>query len=33
MNGIVIALEEQKANGEPIEDDAITGLKTGLMVR
>ena len=31
INGIVIALEEQKANGEPIEDDAITGLKTGLM--
>lgn len=31
INGIVIALEEQKANGEPIDDDAITGIKTGLM--
>ena len=31
INGIVIAMEEQKANGEPIEDETITSLKTGLM--
>ncbi|GMA08815.1 PTS fructose transporter subunit IID [Tetragenococcus halophilus subsp. flandriensis] len=29
--GIIIALEEQKASDEPIGDDVITGLKTGLM--
>ncbi|HEY0208082.1 PTS system mannose/fructose/sorbose family transporter subunit IID [Acerihabitans sp.] len=31
INGIVIAMEEQKANGADIDDDAITGIKTGLM--
>ncbi len=31
INGIVIAMEEQKANGADIEDDTITGIKTGLM--
>lgn len=31
IHGITIALEEQKANGEDIPDQAITGLKTGLM--
>ncbi|QIQ21699.1 PTS system mannose/fructose/sorbose family transporter subunit IID [Zophobihabitans entericus] len=31
INGIVIAMEEQKAKGADIEDDAITGIKTGLM--
>lgn len=31
INGIIIAMEEQKANGEPIEDETITSLKTGLM--
>lgn len=29
--GAVVALEEQKANGADIPDEAITGLKTGLM--
>lgn len=29
--GVTIALEEQKANGENIPDEAINGLKTGLM--
>ena len=32
IQGIVISMEEQKANGENITDDAITGIKTGLMV-
>ncbi|CAM4218748.1 MAG: PTS system mannose/fructose/sorbose family transporter subunit IID [Paenibacillus macerans] len=31
VNGIVIAMEEQKAKGEPITDKSITGMKTGLM--
>lgn len=31
IHGSVIALEEQKANGQDIPDEAITGLKTGLM--
>lgn len=31
IHGITIALEEQKANGEDIPDETITGLKTGLM--
>lgn len=31
INGMVIAMEEQKAKGEPIEGEAITGIKTGLM--
>lgn len=31
INGIVIAMEEQKAQGAPIEDEAITSIKTGLM--
>lgn len=31
INGITIAMEEKKAQGEAIEEDAITGLKTGLM--
>ena len=31
IQGIVISMEEQKANGENITDDAITGIKTGLM--
>ena len=31
IHGIVLGMEEQKANGEPITDDAITSLKTGLM--
>ena len=31
IQGIVISMEEQKANGESITDDAITGIKTGLM--
>jgi len=29
--GIVIAMEEERANGSPITDDAIAGVKTGLM--
>lgn len=29
--GIVIAMEEERANGAPITDDAIAGVKTGLM--
>ncbi|MDD6435415.1 MAG: PTS system mannose/fructose/sorbose family transporter subunit IID [Clostridiales bacterium] len=29
--GIVLAMEEKRANGEPISDDAINGIKTGLM--
>jgi mannose/fructose/N-acetylgalactosamine-specific phosphotransferase system component IID len=31
IHGITIAMEEQKANGKDIPDDAITGMKTGLM--
>ncbi|AHF75182.1 PTS system mannose/fructose/sorbose family IID component [Sodalis praecaptivus] len=31
INGIVIAMEEQKAKGADIDDDTITGIKTGLM--
>ena len=31
IQGIVISMEEQKSNGESITDDAITGIKTGLM--
>ncbi|OON42023.1 PTS fructose transporter subunit IID [Izhakiella australiensis] len=31
INGIVIAMEEQKSRGGDIEDDTITGIKTGLM--
>ena len=29
--GIVLAMEEERANGAPITDDAINGVKTGLM--
>lgn len=31
INGITIALEEQRANGAPIEEDTITSVKSGLM--
>lgn len=31
IHGIVIAMEEKRANGAPISDDMINGLKTGLM--
>lgn len=31
IHGIVIAMEEQKANGAPITTEAINGIKTGLM--
>ncbi len=31
INGITIAMEEQRAKGEDISDDAITGAKIGLM--
>ena len=31
IQGIVISMEEQKSNGENITDDAITGIKSGLM--
>ena len=31
IQGITISMEEQKANGENVTDDAITGIKTGLM--
>lgn len=31
INGISVAMEEQKANGENVPDAAITGIKTGLM--
>ena len=31
INGITIAMEEQKAQGEPVTGEAITGIKTGLM--
>lgn len=31
INAMVIAMEEERANGAPISDDAINGIKTGLM--
>lgn len=31
IQGVAIAMEEQKTRGEPIADNAITGIKTGLM--
>lgn len=31
IQGISIAMEEQKTRGEPISDASITGIKTGLM--
>src|SRR5690606_36441031 len=31
IQGISIAMEEQKAHGEPISDASLTGIKTGLM--
>jgi PTS system mannose-specific IID component len=31
IHGAVIAMEEQRANGAPIDDDAINSVKTGLM--
>lgn len=31
INGMVIAMEEERANGTPISDEAINGIKTGLM--
>ncbi len=31
IHGVTIAMEEQRANGEPITDNAITSTKTGLM--
>ncbi|HMM83675.1 MAG TPA: PTS system mannose/fructose/sorbose family transporter subunit IID [Terrimesophilobacter sp.] len=31
IHGVTIAMEEQKANGEPITENAITSTKTGLM--
>jgi PTS system mannose-specific IID component len=31
INGMVIAMEEERANGAPITDEAINGIKTGLM--
>ena len=31
IHGITIAMEEEKANGAPIDDDAINAVKTGLM--
>lgn len=31
INGMVIAMEEERANGAPISDEAINGIKTGLM--
>ncbi|MCR1898275.1 PTS system mannose/fructose/sorbose family transporter subunit IID [Irregularibacter muris] len=31
INGMVIAMEEERANGAPITDDVINGIKTGLM--
>lgn len=33
IQGISIAMEEQKTRGEPINDSSITGIKTGLMGR
>lgn len=31
ITGIVLAMEEERANGAPITDEAINGVKTGLM--
>ncbi|MEW6696303.1 MAG: PTS system mannose/fructose/sorbose family transporter subunit IID [Bacillota bacterium] len=31
INGMVIAMEEERANGAPISDEMINGVKTGLM--
>ena len=31
IHGVVIAMEEQRANNEPISEEVINGLKTGLM--
>ncbi len=31
IHGATIAMEEQRANGKPVSDDAITSMKTGLM--
>ena len=31
IRGVVIAMEEQRANGAPISEDMINGIKTGLM--
>lgn len=31
INGMIIAMEEERANGTPISDEAINGIKTGLM--
>ena len=31
IHGMVIAMEEQRANGAPISDETINGMKTGLM--
>ncbi|TME10391.1 MAG: PTS system mannose/fructose/sorbose family transporter subunit IID, partial [Chloroflexi bacterium] len=31
IHGAVIAMEEQRANGAPIDDDDINGVKSGLM--
>jgi D-glucosaminate-specific PTS system IID component len=31
IQGVAIAMEEQKTRGEPISDTSITGIKTGLM--
>jgi mannose/fructose/N-acetylgalactosamine-specific phosphotransferase system component IID len=31
VNGIVVGLEEAKANGQPVEDELINGVKVGLM--
>ncbi|HEJ9093938.1 PTS system mannose/fructose/sorbose family transporter subunit IID [Serratia odorifera] len=31
IQGVAIAMEEQKTHGEPISDSSITGIKTGLM--
>jgi len=31
IHGIVIAMEEERANGAPIDDDAINSVKTGMM--
>ena len=31
INGMVLAMEEERANGAEIEDDAVNSIKTGLM--
>lgn len=31
ITGIMVAMEEKKANGEPIEDSTINGVKTAMM--